>query len=285
VSKELNARIVQCAQAWGLTIERSVATPTSVLVYGTQRARRAVLKVVKNEGDEWNCGAITAAFGGRAVVQVYEHVPGAVLLECLTPGTSLATLAQDGRDAEATEILATLLRRMAPLDAPASCPTIEDWAAAFPRYLAGDNDVLPRPLVEYAKRIHHELSFTQRNPSLLHGDFHHYNVLRDEQRGWIAIDPKGVIGELEYDIGAALRNPFERPDLFASLDAVEKRLGIFGEALGIDIGRARGWAFAQAVLATIRSIEDGEAVTLDDPTPRLARALDVSPALRADFQD
>ena len=42
---------------------------------------------------------------------------------------------------------------------------------------------------------------------LLHGDLQHYNVLLDKDRGWVAIDPKGVVGELEYEVGALLRNP------------------------------------------------------------------------------
>jgi hypothetical protein len=33
---------------------------------------------------------------------------------------------------------------------------------------------------------------------------------------WIAVDPKGVIGEIEYEIGASLRNPYENPEIFAS---------------------------------------------------------------------
>jgi len=53
--------------------------------------------------------AVPAAFGGRGVVSVYEHVDGAALLERLSPGEPLAALALSGRDDEATDILATLL--------------------------------------------------------------------------------------------------------------------------------------------------------------------------------
>lgn len=51
-------------------------------------------------------------------------------------------------------------------------------------------------------------------------DLQHYNVLFDDARGWLAIDPKGVVGEVEYEIGAILRNPIERPDLFAAPEIV-----------------------------------------------------------------
>jgi streptomycin 6-kinase len=121
-------------------------------------------------------------------------------------------------------------------------------------------------------------------PALLHGDLHHYNVLSDRARGWCAIDPKGVVGELEFELGAALRNPIDRPDLFAKLDVVERRLDQFGLALGIDVSRARGWCFSQAVLSAIWSLEGGHAAEADAAL-QLARALLDSSALRGDFLD
>lgn len=89
-------------------------------------------------------------------------------------------------------------------------------------------------LLEPARRIYADLAATQREPALLHGDLHHYNVLSDRARGWCAIDPKGVVGELEFELRVALRNPIGRPDLFASLEIAERRLEHFGLALGID---------------------------------------------------
>jgi streptomycin 6-kinase len=108
-------------------------------------------------------------------------------------------------------------------------------------------------------------------------------VLFDERRSWVAIDPKGVIGELEYEIGAALRNPYERPDLLASPETIERRLAIFQAALGIDVDRARAWAFAQGVLSAIWSVEDGHPVDANHAGLRLALAIGRSSAFRADF--
>jgi streptomycin 6-kinase len=108
-------------------------------------------------------------------------------------------------------------------------------------------------------------------------------VLHDERRGWIAIDPKGVVGELEYEIGAALRNPYQRPDLLASPEVIERRLAIFHAALGMDVDRARAWAFAQGVLSAIWSVEDGRAVDTNHAGLRLASAIEQSSAFRSDF--
>ncbi len=283
MSKELNDRVLFCARAWRVAIERTVATPTSLVVHGKRAGTPVVLKVIKEEGDEWRCGEIMARFGGRGVVQVYEHMAGAALFEKLDPGEPLAALTLAGRDDEATDILATMLGRMAPGDPPEGCPTVEQWGEGFMRYLGSGDERIPHTLLEPAHRIFRDLCLTQRVPALLHGDLHHYNVLSDRAR-WCAIDAKGVVGELEYELGAALRNPVDRPDLFAQLDVVERRLDHFGLALGIDTSRARGWCFAQAVLAAIWSIEDGHAEH-GEGALALARTLLDSSALRGDFLD
>jgi streptomycin 6-kinase len=34
---------------------------------------------------------------------------------------------------------------------------------------------------------------------LLHADLHHHNILAAERHPWLAIDPKGVIGDAAYE--------------------------------------------------------------------------------------
>jgi streptomycin 6-kinase len=283
LSDELKARIAERVKAWRVRAERAVTTETSALVFGTRDGKPVIVKVALDAGDEWRTGEIAAAFGGRGVVQVHEYAAGAALLDRIVPGTPLVALVLEGRDDEATEILGALLRRMSPGDPPAGCATVEAWGLGFERYLATNDARIPRELVLLAQRVYSELAAAQREPALLHGDLQHYNVLFDERRNWVAIDPKGVIGELEYEIGAALRNPYERPDLLASPETIERRLAIFQAALGIDVDRARAWAFAQGVLSAVWSVEDGHAVDANHAGLRLALAIGQSSAFRADF--
>lgn len=215
------------------------------------------------------------AFGGRGVVRVHEHTGGAALIERVSPATPLVSLSLGGRDEEATEILAGLIRRMAhPRATPGKFATVRDWGKGFDRYLASGDRQLPADLVEHGRRLYSELCASQREPALLlHGDLQHYNVLFDAGRGWLAIDPKGVAGEIEYEIGASLRNPYERSDLFASPAAIRRRLSCYEAELRLDAARALAWAFAQAVLSAIWSVEDGEAVGTENPSLKLARAI------------
>ncbi|MCK4978591.1 MAG: hypothetical protein KAS36_16775, partial [Anaerolineales bacterium] len=85
---------------------------------------------------------------------------------------------------------------------------------------------------------------------LLHGDLHHWNILSAQRQPWLAIDPKGVIGEPAYEIGAWLRNPFpyilaeQYPDRL-----ILRRAEQLSEELGFDRKRLLAWGLAQAILA------------------------------------
>ena len=256
-------------------VETTLETESSFLAFGTRGNEAVVLKVLRNPGDEWRAGEVLEAFDGAGTVRVHAYDPGAVLLEQLSPGSSLVGLVLDGRDDEATDIIATVIRRMSHPRRLARPPaTVEAWGLGFHRYLAGRDTQVPGPLVERAQRTYQTLCGSPRRTRLLHGDLQHYNVLWASDRGWVAIDPKGVIGEVECEIGASLRNPVERPDLFASTTTVARRLGIFAERLGIDTDRALQWAFSQAVLSALWSIEDGAAVDATNPGLQLARAIE-----------
>jgi streptomycin 6-kinase len=271
---QLQERVNERVREWGLLVEDSLETQSSFIVFGKRANRPVVLKVLRQPGDEWRSGEVLNAFNGMGVVRVLEYVGGAVLLERLSPGTSLMGLALSGRDEEATEILIEVIQRMCRASQILEgFVTVEDWGKGFQRYLeSGDNQV-PESLVVQGRELYTKLCASQRRRRLLHGDLQHYNVLFDTNRGWLAIDPKGVVGEIEYEVGASLRNPHENPAVFASPDAVERRLKRFEAGLKLDRERALGWGFAQAVLSAIWSVEDGFAVDAKNPSIILANAI------------
>ena len=288
INPNLLERIQRHAREWGVVVEGSFETESSVIAFGSRDAdvlgacvnQPVVLKVVKQPGDEWRSGEILAAFDGNGVARVYEHAPGAVLLERLRPGNSLVDLTLNGRDEDATDVLAEVIQTMStrassmsPHELPKACATIQDWAKAFERYVANGDDQIPTDLVAAGQRVYLSLCASQRRPQLLHGDLQHYNVLFDSDRGWLAIDPKGVVGEVEYEIGAVLRNPCERPDLFLSPEVVERRLRQFTSKLNLDFERTLAWAFAQGVLSAIWEIEDGFTMNATNYSLRLANVI------------
>ena len=231
----------------------------NVVVFGHRGQQPVVLKVIPRDSDERFSGPVLEAFEGRGIVRVLAHGDGALLLERLVPGRSLAN--EQIPDDEATAIIAEVIGRMSPGPAPSVVPIVESWGKAFERYNANGAGPIPASLVEAACTTYAALCASQGTARLLHGDLHHHNVLFDSQRGWLAVDPKGVVGELAYEVGAALRNPIDRPDLFAAPETIRKRADCFARILGLDRERILAWAFAQAVLATIWEWEDDGVLT------------------------
>jgi streptomycin 6-kinase len=256
----LKTRIEERIQDWKIVVQDTLETPSSFLVFGTCDQHPVVLKVIREPNDEWHCGEVLRAFNGKGTVRVLQNIEGAVLLERLSPGTSLAAMALSGRDEEATAIIAEVIDRMSPsTHSQTSFATVEDWGKGFQRYLISGDEQVDRELVEQGQDIYTELCRSQQAIRLLHGDLQHYNILFDARRGWVAIDPKGVVGELEYELGASLRNPDDASQ-FAVAQVVERRLKIYEKRLKLNFKRALAWGFAQAVLSAIWTVEDGAEV-------------------------
>ena len=96
------------------------------------------------------------------------------------------------------------------------------------------------------------------NPVLLHGDLHHDNILSAAREPYLAIDPKGLVGNRAYDVAAALLNPDtstlgKNPELVKIL---ERRTSIFSEILTLDKQEILAWGFTHLVLSNIWSLED-----------------------------
>ena len=89
---------------------------------------------------------------------------------------------------------------------------------------------------------------------LLHGDLHHQNILLSEQRGWIAIDPKGVIGAPCLEAGRYLIN--QMPD-GASLERKRALLAQRVPILSRELAQSEAWIRAAGVIDGVLSISWG----------------------------
>jgi len=218
---------------------------------------------------------VLAHWDGRGAIRLLETAPGAVLIERATPGDDLSPMVQAGDDEAATVILCqvmALLNRPAP--AGATFRTIADWGRGFARNRAAATKLgMDAGLIDQAERLFRQLCETQAEPIVLHGDLQHYNVVRDAARGWLAIDPKGILGEPAYETGAMLRNPAE-PELCADRAVIARRARRICVQLGYPYQRVIGWCFSQWVLSVLWAIEDGLPYASDWlDGPRAAQAL------------
>lgn len=269
VNDQLHAKAAQ----WNVKLEETRATASSLIGFGVRDGERVVLKLITSAHDELHSGKVLRAFQGSGAVRVLEEEVGAVLVERLEPGEQLVNLARAGKDDEATRILAGVIEKLAGHTSPDECPSVGQWGKGFDRYVESGDAQISSGLVREAQLVFNEMVSTQDQVMLLHGDLQHYNVLFDHRRGWVAIDPKGVVGELEYEVGALLRNPYELPEFFSNRDTIERRLKILSSLLPLDHKRTLQWGFAQAVLSAIWGVEDGYEVQPNNPALQLANTL------------
>jgi streptomycin 6-kinase len=121
------------------------------------------------------------------------------------------------------------------------------------QHLQTGTGTLPESLVRKVETLLPHLSSTIKNPRLLHGDLHHENILWAQEHGWMAIDPKGLRGELEYEVIPFLMNNFPQQD---AVTATKFRVDTFVTELNLQRDRVLSWALCFAVLSAWWSIED-----------------------------
>src|SRR6185295_85646 len=101
---------------------------------------------------------------------------------------------RDGRDDEATKAIASIAAQVPGGSAPATAVHAERWLTSFERYSSTRDGQIASDLVAAGFASYARLCESQATRRLLHGDLQHYNVLASA-RGWVAIDPKGIVAE------------------------------------------------------------------------------------------
>jgi streptomycin 6-kinase len=243
-------------QKWGLTPAGDpIRTRTSQLLPVLSQGQPAMLKVT-DDADERHGHLLMRWWAGNGAARVLAYDDGAVLLERATGPGSLVTLANEGKDQDATRIICGVARQLhAPRGAPPPglVPLIMWFEPLAPTAQAQGG------ILMHAAAVAPDLFATQREIVPLHADLHHENILDFGERGWLAIDPKRVIGErtFEYtilfcdpDLGLPHLTIARRPEIFA------RRIEVVSEAAGLEARRLLLWILAWAGLSAAWQIDD-----------------------------
>jgi streptomycin 6-kinase len=91
---------------------------------------------------------------------------------------------------------------------------------------------------------------------VLHGDIHHYNI-RQSTRGWLAFDPKGLVGERAYDYANTLCNP-GMPELVYNETRLLTNAAILAEMGALDLQRVLAFTYAYACLNASQWVRRGD---------------------------
>lgn len=255
---QAESQLRSLAYRWGVQLTEPLQGATcSVVIAGQRLGERVVLKLPYPDAEEADSISTMLAFGSVGGVRVLESdsESGAVLMPRLNPGLNLVEYGTS--EEEAIDICAQLilqLRKAPQIDRP------DVWT--WHEFLGKMED----PMAIEAAKIAVHLHQTSERKILLHGDFHHFNTLRSDDR-WVVVDPKGLIGDPAFEVVGFMRNPEISNDPCLT-DRLRYRLHQFADLLGDDPTRLWGWSFVQTVSGGFWS-----SVALDSPWRKTAASL------------
>ncbi|MFU0505571.1 aminoglycoside phosphotransferase family protein [Pseudaminobacter sp. NGMCC 1.201702] len=178
-------------------------------------------------------------------------------------------------DRQATEIAAEVMARLhSPSTNPAPAdlqPLAERFDSLF-RKAKAEREAGTTSLYVEAANIAERLLANPHELRPLHGDLHHDNIMHGP-RGWLAIDPKGLIGDPGFDAANLFYNPLDRDDLCLDPERIVFMAETFAATLGQDVPAILDHAIAYGCLSAAWHAEDGNA---PDETRELAVAAAVS---------
>jgi len=248
-----------------------IVTPTSRLLPVRWKNTSAMLKVVTLP-EEVIGGALLGWWNGRGAARILVREGSAIVLERAENRIRLADLARTGRDDEATAIIcgvAAELHTARPQPPPPLVP-LSHWFEELEPAGATHGGLLA-----VAERTAAALLTDQRDIWVLHGDIHHGNILDFGPRGWLAIDPKGLVGERGFDYANLFCNPdLADPTIPVAIDphCFERRVAMVSELAGLSRQRLVQWILAWSGLSAAWLIADNVSPTTSLRIAELASA-------------
>ncbi|ATU92054.1 aminoglycoside phosphotransferase family protein [Phyllobacterium zundukense] len=213
---------------------------------------------------------------GDGCIRLLAQSGNNLLLEYAGARTLLDHLNEYGDDA-ATHIFVDVFLRLSKTKG-SSRPVPTDliplrtmFASLFKKAEADRNRGVQSQFVE-AAGLADRLLNDQQDVQPLHGDLHHENVLHGK-RGWLVLDPKGLIGDPMYDAANMFYNPLDRDDLRASESRITSMAQAFSQAFSRDNRTILGFGMAHACLSASWHDED-------ENCDEAARSLGVAAAIR-----
>ena len=273
----------RAAEEWAITLGEPYANVyPGNLVYPCTLAdgTPAVIKTEPQQSgdDEFISGvAALMLYGGRGMARVirFDAERRVLLMERVLPGEELWHLPIE-RALRAAALVMSKLR--APPPRPHEFLDVRAFRRAWSGHVEtyGGPGPIDADLFEIGERGFLEMCESSANAVVLHGDLHYGNVLSSDREEWLAIDPKGLIGEPCYEVGDLLRNRVD--ELFETADAVaamRRRVEMLADLTGLDRERVRLWGLSQAVLSEIWSTEERRVSRVDMRAARLLQ--DIGP--------
>ncbi len=236
---------------WGLSsLAVRPGLTYGLILYAEHRGRPAILKIFA-PGMPFAAEVAWYRAQAAGVPEVWgvDEARGAILLECVRPGTEVAELADD----VANFTMAAAIRALGQArESDFPFKPVTELASAL-NTLDGR---VPETLLTRAREI-----FRGRGEGdhVLHGDVHHHNVLLASEGSFRVIDPHGYRGPRAFEVGCLFHNPVGwRPANLSS--ALARRVDIMTSELPFTRDEILDWAFAYTLMSVAWSAEDGREI-------------------------
>jgi streptomycin 6-kinase len=236
---------------WRLVPEgEAISTHSSLLLPVRSKGVPAMLKIAMIE-EELRGANLMVWYGGDGAARVLAHQGTCLLLERLGGQRSLIEMERSGRGGEATRTICAVVARLHAVRDRTPPETLYPMANWF-RELEPAATRLGGVLTKSATAARALLG-TPQDVVPLHGDIHHGNILDGDERGWLAIDPKGVLGERGFDYA----NLFFHPEAFIAKEPgrLEQRVQIVAKDANLDPKRLLMWLLAYGGLKSVWTME------------------------------
>jgi len=245
-----NKKLNYYLTAWNLSNPQLLAqTATSQIYTVTHDTETVVLKLLSPSETEEQRGALALRyFDGHGAVRLLRYDEGAHLME-YAAGDELVTLVERGEDENATRTIAQVIKQLhsVPQNAPRDgLVPLDRWFGELFTKAAADRQAGIDSIYVRSAALTERLLADQREVRVLHGDIHHSNI-RQSSRGWLAFDPKGVVGERTYDCANTLCNPV-MPEIVHNETRLLTNAAILADTLAIDLSRVLAFTYAYACL-------------------------------------
>jgi streptomycin 6-kinase len=209
-----------------------------------------MLKIAIAE-EELHGADLMSWYAGEGAARVLAHEGPALLLERLGGKRNLIEMESSGQGSEATRIICEVVARLhiaRDRMPPATLYPMATWFRRLEPAAARLGGVLTKSAT--AAR---ELLAMPHLVIPLHGDIHHGNILDGGERGWLAIDPKGVLGERSFDYA----NLFFHPAAMVAKESgrLEQRIEIVAKNANLDPRRLLKWILAYGGLKAVWTME------------------------------
>ncbi|MES2897806.1 MAG: aminoglycoside phosphotransferase family protein [Pseudomonadota bacterium] len=237
---------------WGLVPDgEAFSTPyTGSWLLPVRRAGAPAMLKLATAPEERAGGALMAWWDGQGAAPVLARQGEALLLERAMGGASLVEMAKSD-DGAATRILCrTAMGLHAPRSGSpqASLVPLRRWFAAL-----GPGADRHGGVLALAHATAQALLDAPCDVTVLHGDIHHENVLDFGPKGWLAIDPKGLIGERGFDYANIFCNP--DPLVAAAPERLRRQAKVVVETADLEPRRLLQWILAYAGLSASWTLE------------------------------